>query len=1045
LKVGIPVERSLSPGGRDEIPLDLEAGFYLRIALDGRGAGFVARLLDPGGEMVAGDEGDAEGRLAVISAVKGTYRLVVTAPRSKVPFHFQAILLQQRRAIRPEDDQRLTAEVALSMARREKDAVEAARQAQEALRLWRELGDSDGEFEALDVIRAGDRENAVSWYRKALQQAQAAGSLSHQARARTDLGEALTRQGQLEEASVHFEEAMKVWKDLGNDYQRARALYYLGYGSSQRGNSEDAVTSLREAASLADPTWEITPDIWNLLGHVYSDRGENHEALDCFERALRFATDMDRRGTKAAALASLGNLHWRRGEPRIAIDELEQSLRLNESDPDLQPYTPNVQLLLGTTDLGLGQPREALGNFQAALEAFRQRGDALGISRSLVSIGRAHLVLDQPLAALEDFQEALKIATAKLPKQRGIALQWIGIAQLQLRQVSQAVRSLQEALETQAAIDRPGQILTEQKLGEAYREQGNPLAARESLQKALTLAAEVEASYLQPPILFDLALLDRQRRDLPAALEHIEAAIKILETVRSDLSDDRLRTSFFASRRAYYDFYVDLLMELDHENPGRGYTDLAFDASEKERARSLLDLLAKGRSELTQGISALLRQQEGEIQARLSQIRHDLVDARSDEKKARLVASLEEQLMSFSGQQREIEARIKSESPHYAQIRYPSPIRRGEIQALLRADEALLEYSVGEESAYLFVVTSEGLTVHPLSTTAAKLGEAVAALRPALENGGRLTNAYLRTASLLYQELVVPAQEELKGKRRLLIAPDGALHHLAFEALLTRRAERESDCRFLVEDRAISYIPSASVLSSLQAPTSSTESRKRLIAFAPAYGPASLPERATRSAGSETVRGESRDSPLPDLEGARQEVARIADLYSERDRAVYVGPAASRENFKRSLRAVFLHFAGHGTLDEEHPERSSLELTDGSLRVDDIFNLELSSDLVVLSACRTAGKVVTGEGLVGLTRAFLYAGAPSIVVTLWQAVDASARDLMVQFYTNLGREDDKAEALRQAKLALIEQGRQAGGRLARPYYWAPFILVGKPR
>ena len=158
-----------------------------------------------------------------------------------------------------------------------------------------------------------------------------------------------------------------------------------------------------------------------------------------------------------------------------------------------------------------------------------------------------------------------------------------------------------------------------------------------------------------------------------------------------------------------------------------------------------------------------------------------------------------------------------------------------------------------------------------------------------------------------------------------------------------------------------------------------------------------------------------------------------------------MGPEASRESFRHSPRAVFLHFAGHGRLDEEHPERSSLEFTDGSLQVDDIFNLELSSDLVVLSACRTAGKVVTGEGLVGLTRAFLYAGTPSVMVTLWQAVDTSARDLMVQLYTNLSRQGDKAEALRQAKLALIARGRRTGGRLARPYYWAPFILVGKPR
>jgi CHAT domain-containing protein len=235
------------------------------------------------------------------------------------------------------------------------------------------------------------------------------------------------------------------------------------------------------------------------------------------------------------------------------------------------------------------------------------------------------------------------------------------------------------------------------------------------------------------------------------------------------------------------------------------------------------------------------------------------------------------------------------------------------------------------------------------------------------------------------------------------------------------------------------------VLSSLRSLTAGAGPRKRLIAFAPAYGTAASQEQITRNADPQPLQDTPQNSFLPDLEAAREEVTAITHLYPETERAVYLGSEASRENFKRSPRTAFLHFAGHGVLDEEHPERSSLVFSDGGLQVDDIFNLELSSDLVVLSACRTAGKVVTGEGLVGLTRAFLYAGTPSVVVTLWQAVDTSARDLMVLFYSSLGQSEDKAEALRQAKLTMIGRGRQTEKRLIRPYYWAPFILVGKSR
>jgi CHAT domain-containing protein/Tfp pilus assembly protein PilF len=753
------------------------------------------------------------------------------------------------------------------------------------------------------------------------------------------------------------------------------------------------------------------------------------------------ATDMELRGERAVALASLGNLYWRRGEPRIALDDLKESLRLNQSDPI---SAAKVRLSLGTIDLGLGQPREALDNFQQALKALQQGEDYVWTSSALVSVGRANLMLDQPQEALASFEEALRIvdrARNPGPKPRATALQWIGVAQLQLHRVPQAIQSLNEALQIQIRVDRPGQALTEQKLGEAYAEQGDPAAAREAFRKALQITEEVEAPSSRPPILLDGARLERQQGHFPEALRLIEEAIQILESVRSDLRDDRLRTSFFASRRSYYDFYVELLLELDRQNPGQGYADRAFAASEKGRARSLLDLLAKGRSELTRGISPDLRQQEEEVEARLSQVRRDLVDAHADPQKARLTGSLEEQLKAFGGRQQEIEQRIKSESPHYAQIRYPSPLQREEIRELLRPDEALLEYSIGESGTYLFVVTTEGLAVHRLAAAPAQLSEEVEVVRSTLEKEGRLTTAFLRTAHHLYETLVAPAKPEIEAKRRLLIAPDGALYHLAFEALLDREANRESDCHFLIEDKAVSYVPSASVLSSLSVPlpTEGAAPHKRFIAFAPVYAQPARAEEPTRRADADAP------STLPELLGARNEVAAISRLYPETDLKVYLGAEASRENFQRlGLRTTALHFAGHGLFVEEHPEQSSLVFTDGFLQVDDIFNLELDADLVVLSACHTAGKVVAGEGLVGLTRAFLYAGAPSVIVTLWQAVDTSTPDLMVQFYGNLGRSGDKAEALRQAKLSIIERGR-ASGRLIRPYYWAPFILVGKPR
>ena len=209
------------------------------------------------------------------------------------------------------------------------------------------------------------------------------------------------------------------------------------------------------------------------------------------------------------------------------------------------------------------------------------------------------------------------------------------------------------------------------------------------------------------------------------------------------------------------------------------------------------------------------------------------------------------------------------------------------------------------------------------------------------------------------------------------------------------------------------------------------------LAFAPDYG---------RPAGLQEARNAVRGSTVPDaapaaLEGAEAEVKAIAERYPGKVK-LYLGPDASLENVKRGpLVSEWVHFAGHGLVDEERPESSGLVLKGGTLTVADIFNLDLSAGLVVLSACETAGREVNGEGLVGLTRAFFYAGSPSVIVTFWRVADRKTPDLMLRFYANLDQSGDMAEALRQAKLGMI--GKR--GLLAHPYYWAPFILVGKPR
>jgi CHAT domain-containing protein/tetratricopeptide (TPR) repeat protein len=1041
------VERRLAVGGRDEIALDLAAGRYARVSFETPGVDVAVSLLGPRGEAIATTVG-SDLRLSLVTATAGRYRITVATPDSQdaVPYRLQ---LQESRPAHPGDGARVAAENALLQAKlleSEKKFPQAIAQAQDALSRWSTVPDSpSGRFDALyelgvlyDRSDNLDKDLALSAYRQALQLAEEAADRRGVAKAQVAIGLALFVHAE-DDACLKLQAALPVLAELNDSYDLAEILFRLGIHHYHGGRYDQAEASYQQAlrsAELANP--QLVPGILNGLAVLNLSRGETKEARDQYRRALDLATREGNPRERAAALAGLGTVDRRLGKPKEALEQLSAALSINREMPSAVDEG-RVLALLGPVHLDLGETDKAFEEFREAIEIFRSARDNGWLANTLGVLGNAELSVGRAQKALETYQEMLKVAmAANRDRQKGAALHGIGAAQRRLGQLGEAVQNLQRALTYRQGNDRLGEALTRQELGKAFQAQGDLGPAEESMRKSLGIADAVEAFLPQAAIHYDLALLERQEGNLTDAVGEIEQAVKILETVRSDLSEDRLRTSFFASRRSYYDLYVDLLMALDRRLPGQGYADRALAASEQARARGLLDLL--DRLELTRGISPQLRQNETEAAARLSQIQSGLVEESLERGRPSVLEDLKLRLKEAEGQQRLIEERIQAESPLYYQVFYPSLLQRGEIQRLLDPGSALLEYFLGDEACYLFVVTRDsGLKVYALQLSKAEITEEAAKVRAAVESSGELSFAYRSAAYRLYRTLISPAEGPagagLAGKR-LLIAADGTLNHLPFDALWTRLATGGAGDPYLIARYTTSYIPSASVLFSLsqQKAIALSETLPRFLAFAPVYGQplARVAQDARREAPPAT--------PLPALEGAEAEVRAIAARYPGKTK-LYLGPEASLRNFKQgSLTAELVHFAGHGRFDEEHPESSGLLLADGVLKVADIFNLELSTRLVVLSACETAGKEVNGEGLVGLTRAFLYAGSPSVVVTLWRVADRKTSDLMVRFYANLDATGDEAQALRQAKLGLLGKG----GRFAHPYYWAPFILVGKP-
>ncbi|MFQ6094268.1 MAG: CHAT domain-containing protein, partial [bacterium] len=301
--------------------------------------------------------------------------------------------------------------------------------------------------------------------------------------------------------------------------------------------------------------------------------------------------------------------------------------------------------------------------------------------------------------------------------------------------------------------------------------------------------------------------------------------------------------------------------------------------------------------------------------------------------------------------------------------------------------------------------------------------------------------------------LIGPAREYLKPGVELIIIPDGILHYLPFGALVTQKAiDQKQEARYLIEDYTISYAPSASVLDILiERPARSVQIRRReLLAFGdPLFGETTEEADLTLET---TERGlyQEQGCQFSRLPYTKLEVTRIASLFPEESTSIYLGAAAAEERVKGEdlTRYRRVHFATHGLIDEAIPGRSCVVLAldddpaeDGFLQMREIFNLKFDADLVVLSACQTGrGKLVRGEGLIGLSRAFLYAGANSMLLSLWSVNDRSTAELMESFYRSLQKGKEKSEALRTAKLDLLEGEIQA---LRHPYYWAPFILLGR--
>jgi CHAT domain-containing protein/Tfp pilus assembly protein PilF len=1084
IKPGQLIQREIKAEDVHTYRVALKAGEYMKVGIQGFRFDLVMRAIDPGGNEIAkielGGRGPAES-LWTSAKTTGDYEIRLGSDEPKGTHRHYVLSLDKVGELKtaPASDQMYVQAdqiywEATKLGDRGGDQPlhQAIEKYQEVLVLWRTLGDPLAEAFTLHMLgfsyeRLNEQQKAVEFYTQALSTWRTLKNhQENEANTFYNLGGLYSFLGRVPEAVKCFQEAIELRRALGNKNSLAFALNNLGQAYSNVGEFQAALKSFQEALQLRVEVGDIEGEARTLsnISGVYFGMGEFQEALNYCQQALPLRRATGNRTGEALTLANIGSNYRELGEPQRALEYYQQAIPLVRGQ--------GGRLYEASMLDGVGQAYYDLGDYPKALEyqtqslSLRQASnDRYGEGASLANVGRVYLRLGDLKKALEYFEQSL-----------------------QLRR---------------ATGDRRGEAMTLQNAGALYRESGDQQKALAYFNEGLAISRAIKNRFYEATLLYNIALIEQSAGHVDEAISKVECAIAIVESTRARVAGSDVRASFFASKQDFYELDIDLLMQSDSGDRKQENLVKAFNVSEQRRARSLLDSLEQAQASIRRVVSPELLARASALRAKLDQKAESQIKLLSGKHTQEQADVLAKEVVTVSTDYEQVLAEIAASDPRYAALTQSAPLNLAAFQSeTLDPDTLFLEYSLGNKRSYLWAVTPTDITAYELPGRAEieRQARSVYGLLTARnqfvkfekadEKQARIAKAdaeYFQAAGRLSQVLLGPIAAKLKG-RRLLIVSDGALQYLPFAALpspvvggasANQQTANES-YRPLVLDHEITNLPSASILGVLRREVAGRNSAPRTVAVLadPVFSKTDERVIATKpvrprdqtdqahpvlrgvdTQESELVRavrdvGGENGLAIDRLPSTRLEAEAILGLVSKTNRFGALDFRANREAATSPALSQYriVHFATHGLLNTTHPGLSGLifSLVDrqgndqnGFLPTHEIFDLNLPADLVVLSGCRTGlGKEIKGEGMLGLTRGFMYAGAARVAVSLWDVNDRSTAELMASFYRGmLGRKRlSPASALREAQVAMW---KSADGRA--PYYWAAFVLQGEYR
>lgn len=846
---------------------------------------------------------------------------------------------------------------------------------------------------------------------------------------RRALADKYLRLEQYERALAHYEMLLVILQssDGGRDsdpLDDALVLSNMGYASSKLSTYAEAIEYYTQALAILRSKMQHrfgeATVLYN-IAQAYLEQAMFEEALKFYQEALLIWPEIrswegidglaDTLSGMAWAYSSLSNFEQAviHGQQVLAI---WRGIRVPGAEQEIANELATAENNLGMIYYSFSHYEAALAHLEVALDLLQEQQNSTTIAAVQLHIGVIKFALARYSEALDHSQQALSLirqSNLKSNEARTVeagALNNIGVTLRKLFRFEEALQYYQEALPIlQTLQDRYNLAATLNNIGLIHNRLGQFDQALESYEQALAIRENILDRPGQVLTLNNIALVYVNQGNREEAIVYFKRSVEIIESIQGKIHVEAFQTSFLDEQ---VDVYTRLITLLHSE----GRSAEAFKYSEQARARSFLNQFGNARIDFRRGATPTLVTQERELRQQLHELQGILDRERAKPPTQQNVKELDEISRDLEQSRKEYEgliAQLQLVSPEYASMVSISTLDVDQIQnQVLDAQTTLIEYFVLREVVLAWVIDRDGLELVTLGISQDELVSQITYLRSLITVRDYDTDM----ASDLYDTLITPLKAHIHHTNVILV-PHGVLHYLPFAALWNRETEQ-----YLVEEYALTYAPSASVLKFIL--DKRNDNHDRLLALG---------------------------NPDGTLSEAEREVQAIAQLH---DTQPQIGDNATESYFRAHASTQdYLHLAAHGVYDPFNPLFSRVELAseddepdgehDGNLEVHEVYGLDLSeANLVVLSACETAlGEQSAGDEIVGLPRAFLYAGAPSVVTTLWTIDSAASSMLMQSFYESLQAGQTVAEALRTAQRNVMaeEQWRS-------PYYWAAFTLTG---